>query len=626
MKFAAKPGRHALLIGCVAVALLGSTFEVYLNEYQDRFRRASVETAIVRAQLGEIRSVQDSAETTGGTSTDVRQIVAQVREHLLLLAKLDSGSNRVRELETGINSYLAQFEQVQQASTLGRSMAELTATQVEAADRFKVVRQALAALNDVYAQEGSRATTANNVGSVLSLALVVLAVWYLAHQLALAETTGKANEYQALHDPLTGLPNRAYLSQHLSQVLSDGPAAVMLVDLDGFKAVNDLLGHEAGDTLLVEMGGRLRAAVPAHQFIARLGGDEFVVVLSGAVTQAQITDLADRMVAAANQSVRLAGREVFISASIGVTRAGDAQGGVLQALRAADAAMYEAKRRGKNQWCDYLLTMDLSHGEQLGLGHELRRAIEDGGLHLAYQPIWDLQATRLIGFEALVRWSHPERGLLLPGAFLPIAAETGLIVPLDRWVLAAACRQRAAWQTQFPGLPLFMSVNLAPQNFWQADLPTYVEQVVAETGIAPGDLQVELTEHTAVEDIHGACAALSAQGIRVAIDDFGVGYSTWEYLLRFPVSVLKLDRSLVMSVATNARHQAALSAITGFGVELGIRVIAEGIEDERQIETLRAIGVHWGQGFYLGRPMTLAECTALLISAGLPIAHNDKDR
>jgi diguanylate cyclase (GGDEF)-like protein len=434
--------------------------------------------------------------------------------------------------------------------------------------------------------------------------VMIVGVLALTALLALLDRAGRRQvrdeELQrlAFADPLTGLPNRALFERRIGEVLeADESAVVAFLDLDDFKRVNDSLGHAAGDRLLEICGDRLRHALRATDTVARLGGDEFAVLALGADDPEK---LVDRLFGVLAAPVMLEGKRLHLRASIGI--AGTDSGREL--LRNADLAMYAAKAAGTNRFAVYTADMHVHALARLDGREQLERAIEAEELVLHYQPIVDLDLGRVAGFEALVRWQHPTRGLLGPGEFIPLAEETGLIVPLGRWVLREACRTAVAWA----GAP-YLSVNVAGMQLEQEGFVDEVATALRDSELASSRLVLEVTESSLVGDAEAErLQALRKLGIRLAIDDFGTGYSSLSYLRRFPMDVLKIDRSFTQEACEDG---ALLQAIVAMGESLGLVLVPEGIESEEQADELRALGCRLGQGFLFGRPVPASELTGI---------------
>ncbi|MGY1813950.1 putative bifunctional diguanylate cyclase/phosphodiesterase [Blastococcus sp. SYSU D00820] len=423
----------------------------------------------------------------------------------------------------------------------------------------------------------------------------------------------RSSSWQARHDPLTGLPNRAHLLELIDRELARpgrGPVSVLFLDVDGFKEVNDSLGHEAGDAVLREVAARLTGCVRGSDTVGRLGGDEFVVLSPGCGADVAGT-LADRCREVLARPVALAGRDLRLGASVGLTTAppGSCAARSTDLVRDADLAMYAAKADGRNRTRRFSPDLRTAAERRAALADELRTALETDQLVLHYQPIVHLPTRALTGAEALVRWQHPERGLLAPGEFLPTAETHDLLTPLARWVLRAATRQAAAWRRD--GLDLIVGVNIHASHFSTGTLVDDVLDAVDAAGLPPSRLVVELTE-TAVADDADRAAAQFAElrrcGVEVSIDDFGSGFSSLGQLVSIPTGILKIDRSLVAyPEGRRAQAAAAIAAVVALGRACGIRSLAEGVETAEQLELAAELGCTYAQGFHIARPMPAAE-------------------
>jgi diguanylate cyclase (GGDEF)-like protein/PAS domain S-box-containing protein len=421
---------------------------------------------------------------------------------------------------------------------------------------------------------------------------------------------------QAFQDPLTGLANRALFADRVQHALelrqqSGGQTAVLFLDIDDFKRVNDTLGHPAGDTLLCEAGARLRAALAPSHTVARLGGDEFAILVEEDLEPAAVAGIAERLLAALQLPFSIAGCELFVTASVGIALGRNAE----ELLRSADVAMYRAKASGKAQHRFYKPTMDEALLGRLELIADLRRANFSEELVLHYQPAVDLRTSSIVGVEALVRWEHPTRGLLPPSDFIPVAEETLLIDGIGRWVLAEACRQLARWRHELPDKALTMSVNVSARQLERRVLVDDVKTVLAESGLDASALTLEITESALAhghDEVRAVIRSLQELGVRLALDDFGSGYSSLSLLQELPVDVLKIDRSFVEGVESTGRRAALLRAIVEIARALGLTVVAEGVENARQAAALRRLGCPLAQGFYFARPLPAAEIDALL--------------
>jgi diguanylate cyclase (GGDEF)-like protein/PAS domain S-box-containing protein len=432
-------------------------------------------------------------------------------------------------------------------------------------------------------------------------------------------------ERLALYDPLTGLPNRALFSDRLRQALArrdrSTVTAVYFVDLDRFKRINDSLGHAAGDEVLRQVAARLRTALRPEDTVARFGGDEFTILCESVGGVFEAVSVADRLQRPIADPIKAGGAELRLSASIGVALAepGD-EAGDERLMEDADAAMYRAKARGGARAELFDAEMRQTAVEAMTIEQELQRALERRELRLHYQPQVDLATGELVGAEALIRWEHPERGLLGPGAFLEVAEESGLIVELGAWTVGEACRQLAEWQRR-DGSALRLSVNLGASELTHPDVVKTVLGAVRSAGIDPTSLCIEVTESTAMagrESGFHALRDLSLAGVQIAIDDFGTGYSSLDHLRHMPADVLKIDRSFVQGIAPDSADNALVAAALALGQALSMRVVAEGIETEEQAASLRELACPIGQGFLFARPLPPDELDALLLRQTSP--------
>jgi len=431
--------------------------------------------------------------------------------------------------------------------------------------------------------------------------------------------TEETLNFVATHDGLTKLPNRALFMLRLDHAIVQArrhrrPLAVLFVDLDRFKAINDTLGHDAGDELLREVARRMSSGVRDSDTVARFGGDEFVALLEEIASPAVVRVVAQRLVVALGRSAHVASRELNVTASIGVS-VYPADGEDSQALlKNADIAMYRAKERGRNAIQFYSAGQEVNSIERLTLESDLRRALERNELLLHYQPLVDVRRNRLTGFEALVRWQHPERGLVSPADFIPIAEETGLIVPIGEWVLATACATHGAWRQQ--GLPdVRLSVNLSARQLLNADLLEDFVRIFKQARFTPSSLDLEITESMVMHNPGHAIAFLErvrALGVRVTLDDFGTGYSSLAYLQRLPIGGLKIDRSFIAAVPGQPGSVAITRAVIAMAQSLHLSVVAEGVENREQVDFLRAQGCDEMQGFFFSRPIPENQARALL--------------
>ncbi|MDB6061154.1 MAG: hypothetical protein JWM78_1257 [Verrucomicrobiaceae bacterium] len=421
----------------------------------------------------------------------------------------------------------------------------------------------------------------------------------------------------AHHDLLTGLANRALFNDRLTQAVAASERkqtkliAVLRINLDRFKSVNDLLGHRAGDALLQSIAKRLSESVRGHDTIARIGGDEFAILQSDALQPDNVAQLADRLTTAIEQPYIFEGQQILINASIGIALYPSDGNDCETLLRAADAALHRAKEGGRNCYRFFEPAMDFHLQERSRMESDLRHALAaNEQLDVYYQPLHDCKTAQIVGFEALLRWQHPERGFISPVDFIPVAEDCGLIIPLGNWVLSTACRDAAKWPPH-----LRVAVNLSPAQFRQEDLSADVMKVLTQTGLPPYRLELEITEGVLIEDTDRTLSTLQtfkAAGIRISLDDFGTGYSSLSYLQRFPFDKLKIDRSFVWGMEENRGSMAIVRAVIALGHSLRISVTAEGVETQTQLAILRNENCDHVQGFLLGKPQPLHEVEKLL--------------
>ena len=426
-------------------------------------------------------------------------------------------------------------------------------------------------------------------------------------------------EYLASHDSLTHLPNREMFNGMLRRAIDAAARyqrqfALLFIDLDRFKVINDSLGHDAGDMLLVEIGGRLRRALRSSDVVARLGGDEFVVILEEAAERPEVERIAGDLLSILSQPLQLSGHECHTTASIGIAMY-PTDGTDIQTLtKNADMAMYLAKEDGKNGFRFFTKEFKTQSIERLKLESALRRALERDQFSLHYQPKVDMASGQITGVEALLRWNHPELGTVSPGQFIPLAEETGLIVPIGRWVLKEACAQNMAWQRR--GLrPVTMAVNLSPRQFADPHLLQDVDEALVASGMSAVLLQLEVTESMVMRNVSRAIKVLDAiqsRGIRLAIDDFGTGYSSMSLMKQFPIDTIKIDRSFVRDLPVDSEDQAIAQAIISMGKALGMTVIAEGVETLEQEAFLRSHACDEMQGFLFSKPLPAKQLADLL--------------
>lgn len=469
---------------------------------------------------------------------------------------------------------------------------------------------------------------------MLSRAVVVRDASGIAYRIVGLQTDISDRKYteekllhDALHDSLTGLPNRVLFMERLSHALSLGKRrrnysfAVLFLDLDRFKLINDSLGHTVGDQLLVAIARRLEKHLRVGDTVARLGGDEFTILLEDIKDVSITTNIADRLQEELTMPFYVDGHEVFTSASIGIASSTIGYECAEDLLRDADIAMYRAKALGKARYEVFDITMHARAVVLLQLETDLRRGIERGEFQLYYQPIVSLQNGEITGFEALTRWLHPQRGLVSPAEFIPLAEETGLIVPIGWWVFKEACRQLRLWHLQFPEYSsLVMSINLSAKQFAQPNLIAEIKQILLETELEPSSLKLEITESVIMENTESATAMLlqlQALGIQFSIDDFGTGYSSLAYLYRLPTHTLKIDRSFINKIDTDIEQLEIVRTIVALASNLGMSVVAEGIETVKHLAQLQELNCQFGQGYFFSKPVDSQTATTLLLSKNI---------
>jgi diguanylate cyclase len=464
--------------------------------------------------------------------------------------------------------------------------------------------------------------------AVLAIALIIsiLDLRLESRTALLAVSLAEANQeltYLALHDALTKLPNRVLLEDRLGRAIQSadrehGRFALMFMDLDGFKAVNDAYGHHVGDLLLVDVAQRIGVNVRSQDTVARVGGDEFVL-LAEVTEPADAATLADKILAAIREPFQLAGRELRVSTSIGIAMYPGNGFDQEELLINADAAMYHAKALGRNTYCFFEASMNANVHEQLQLVQDLRAAVDRNQLVLQYQPKFTAPNGPVIGVEALVRWRHPTRGLMPPDQFIPLAEKTGLIVPIGEWVFDEACRQIAVLRNA-GHQDLTMAVNLSALQFRHAGLIRTVRETLERHLLEPNCLMLEITESTAMHDVDASLRILEQlheMGVRISIDDFGTGYSSLLYLKRLPASELKIDRGFIRDLARDTEDAAIVSAIVALGQTLNLNIVAEGVETRAQQEFLTRLGCDSLQGFLLGHPMSADDLIDVLSPGGV---------
>jgi diguanylate cyclase (GGDEF)-like protein len=433
---------------------------------------------------------------------------------------------------------------------------------------------------------------------------------------------------QAFHDALTGLPNRHLFMDRLSHALAlaqehpDGLMALLFIDLNRFKVINDNLGHRVGDDLLIEVGSRLQTVVPPNSTIARLGGDEFAVLVEDIATSSSAIDLAEQLYGAISQPFLLLSQDVYISASIGIALGPATYQSAEEWLRDADVAMYQIKDKPNQVWHVFDSSLRVQQNLRLQTEIDLRQALARGELRLHYQPIVTISNQEICGFEALVRWQHPTRGLLPPGKFIDIAEATGLIIPLGWWVMAEACRQMQVWTATYPTMANFtVSVNMSSKQFSEQNLAQKIQQILDETGFDAHRFKIEITEGVLIDHsdtIIQTLEQIKAMGIKLLVDDFGTGYSSLSYLHRFPFDCLKIDRSFIENADQDFEKLEILQSVVRLAWNLGLDVVAEGIETPRHHAQLKALRCELGQGYLFSRPLAPEAVEAMIMEKSAP--------
>ncbi len=520
---------------------------------------------------------------------------------IIFLSAQDGIQDKVRAFTTGGVDFIGKPFQVEEVLARVRNQLALRAANTE----IRILNEEL----ELRVQERtSQLETANRI---------------LKQEILQRHQLEKRLRHEALHDSLTGLPNRNLFMRQVERCLDnviDNPEeqfAILFIDLDRFKIINDSLGHLAGDELLIACATRLQECITEQNTLARLGGDEFTVLLE------QVKDVRDAVIVAEKilqqfaTSFDLGDRRLTITVSIGIVIGDCEYRQETDLLRNADTAMYRAKEQGKARYEIFTQQMYLDVMRRLELEHQLREAIANHELVLHYQPIFSLDSLELTGFEALVRWQHPEGGMISPGEFIPLAEETGLIISLGEWVMSEACRQLKTWQDRVPqAQPLLMSINVAGEQLHAPNFLSTVDRIIAETRINPQHLKFEITESMLIGNTNQVIMVLQqikSRQIKLSIDDFGTGYSSLSYLPQFPIDILKIDRSFIDQMNFKQQNLEIIKTIITLAQVLDLQIIAEGIETEDQHQTLKLLGVKYAQGYLFAKPLTSEQAEMLII-------------
>lgn len=605
---ALESARADFLAGAAALAAVGFTGDqAYFLMYQ-------TDIDLARQNLTEARAIALSQ----GRDTDV----ASVDD---FIGRVDSYAQGI---QAAIGVYLTQG--VEQAA---QAQGELTTNALKITEDLKVAvdreQASVSAQRTAAVQHSDRSLRVQLILGIVALiagtlagATLVVRTRQLEHNIEQRKQAEARIRHLAHHDALTNLPNRTLLEQRLADALAEARRngrmlALMYLDLDRFKRVNDGAGHALGDQMLQAVVERLTAIVPEADIIARVGGDEFAVLLREISRVQDAVDVADRILEGLRRPLTVDHQEFHTTASMGISLYPNDAEEVDTLLRYADVAMYRAKEQGGDNYQLNTPAMNAQMVDRVALESDLRRALEHGELVVYYQPQVDITSEQIVGVEALVRWQHPERGLTLPADFIPLAEESGLIVPLGAWVLRTACAQAKAWQEA--GLaPIRVAVNLSARQFQQGDLMETVRLVLQETGLDPHYLELEITESVAVRDIDFTTAMLSElkeMGVQIAIDDFGTGHSSLNYLKRLPIDDVKIDRSFVGDLDIDPNDAAIVGSVIAMTHELNLRAVAEGVETKEQLAFLRERQCDLAQGFLFARPMP-ADAAEQMIARG----------
>jgi diguanylate cyclase (GGDEF)-like protein len=589
----------------------------------------SVNSAVVDSEAGQRSYIISQRKEYLEESSEVLLVADRRLNDIRALIGSDAGAlEKINLLQASIAARTAEFERTLELLTNGDRQGALKAISTEGSrrnleDTYELFRQLRAKQGALFmertrqVQEESRFSLATQyIATFLGLVLLGLIYYLVYREITVRRQTEEKLRIVATHDPLTALPNRTLLHERLSHALAKAQRhgrqlAVLLVDLDRFKHVNDTLGHEAGDSLLQVAARRFYDCLRETDTMARQGGDEFVVLMDELPDREPITHVSQRIMDAMAQPFVIEGQEIHLTASIGISVYPD-DGRTL--LRNAEIALYRAKEKGRNIYQFYSAQIDTYSREHLALESGLRRALERDELRLFYQPKVDVAAGHICGMEALLRWQHPELGLVAPDRFIPIAEESGLIRPIGAWALKTACMQNQAWRRQgMKHVPV--AVNLSPRQFAEQSLLDDVKSALTDSGLEASDLELEITESMVMDDPEQAVSILHRLkdlGIRIAIDDFGTGYSSLAYLKRFPIDSVKVDRSFVEDIPQDVDSMAIAQAVIAMAHSLRLKVVAEGVESEAQLDFLRTEGCDEIQGHYFSAARAESEISGIM--------------
>jgi diguanylate cyclase (GGDEF)-like protein len=596
-------------------------FAVQLPEFEGRVDEERTVALLLRREPAWRAAI---SATNRASSDPAERALTSLRADVARAAAVDPAERPALAAIARVTAAWQRFERAPSEATVdARGSALLSATEIVAARLARDARRELA-----LEAAGQRSRLGWLEAGLLGTLLVVLCGSVVLVQFVRARERSdlEAEErlaYAATHDMAVDLPNRAYLFERMRATLFERPetrtvAGVVFIDFDGFKLVNDSLGHLAGERLLREAARRIRATVESSDLVARFGGDEFVVLLQGRASRDRLIEVAQHILAALAEPISLEERDAYVTVTVGLAVVDRPYETVEEIVRDADTAMYAAKTSGRTRFAVFDASMHDRSRRRMELATQLRRAIEREQLHLLYQPITSLTDGRIQSFEVLLRWEHPELGLVNPAEFVPVAEEVGLIVPIGRWVFERACAQLARWRERRGTIAfeaLHLSVNASVLELLQPGYCEFVERTIARHALHPGDIVLEITESTILESGRFAVATLDRlrrAGLRLAIDDFGTGYSSLRYLREFPFDYLKIDGSFVRGSDGGLASEAIVTMIVALGNAVGVQVIAEGAETPEQVERLRALGCGAVQGFLFGTPSSAALVPAML--------------